>query len=94
MEHDWSMCQSSNIWNVFWIYQVHILSSECRRKVVSARIACAIKSLINVMGLQLECARVLQNSLLVPVLLYDSEVKHVKRKGKVLGLGLCRYSAS
>ena len=34
--------------------------AECRRKVASERIfACAIRSLANVKGLQLQCARVL-----------------------------------
>ena len=48
--------------------------AECSRKVVSGRrVAGAIRSLINARSLQLECARVLQESLLVPVLTYGSE---------------------
>ena len=37
------------------------------------RVASAIRSLINARSLQLECDRVLHESLLVPVLTYDSE---------------------
>ena len=37
------------------------------------RVAGAIRSLVNVMSLQPECARVLHDSLLVPVLKYGSE---------------------
>ena len=43
---------------------------ECRRKVASGRkVAGTIRSL----GLQLECAKMLQEELLVPVLWYGSE---------------------
>ena len=43
---------------------------ECRRKVVSGRKAeGTIRSLVNARGLQLECARVLHESSLEPVLL-------------------------
>ena len=37
------------------------------------RVAGAIRSLVNSRSLQLECARVLNESLLVPVLMYGSE---------------------
>ena len=37
------------------------------------RVAGAINSLINARGLQLECARVLNETLLVPVLVYSIE---------------------
>ena len=37
------------------------------------RVASAIRSLVNAKSLQLECARVLHKSLLVPVLTYGSE---------------------
>ena len=37
------------------------------------RVASAIRSLVNARRLQLECARVLHESLLVPVLVYGSE---------------------
>ena len=48
--------------------------TECSRKVVSGRrVAGAIRSLINAWSLQLEYARVLHESLLVPVLTYGSE---------------------
>ena len=47
---------------------------ECSRKVVSGtRVVGAIRSLVNASGLQIECARVLHESLLVPVLMYGSE---------------------
>ena len=47
---------------------------ECSRKVVSGRKAAgAIRSLVNAKSLQLQCARVLHEQLLVPVLIYDSE---------------------
>ena len=42
---------------------------QCRRKVVCGRrVTSAIKSLLNAMGLQLECARVLHEPLLVSTL--------------------------
>ena len=48
--------------------------AEWSRKVVSGRrVTCAIRSLVNARSLQLECARVLHESLLVPVLTYGSE---------------------
>ena len=48
--------------------------AECRRNVVSGRkFAGAIKFLVNARDLQLECARVLHETLLVPILMYDSE---------------------
>ena len=40
--------------------------AECSRKV-------AIRSLVNARDLQLQCARVLHETLLVPVLMYGSE---------------------
>ena len=43
---------------------------ECSRKVTSGR---AIRSLVNARDLQLECARVLHETLFVPVLMYGSE---------------------
>ena len=46
----------------------------CSRKVVSGRrVVGAIRTLVNARSLQLECARVLHESLLVPVLTYGSE---------------------
>ena len=48
--------------------------AEFRRKVVSwRRVAGAIRSLVNARNLQLECTRVLHESLLVPVLMYGRE---------------------
>ena len=48
--------------------------AECSRKVVSGRrVTDAIRSLVNAMSLQLECGRVLHESLLVPILTYGSE---------------------
>ena len=48
--------------------------AECSRKVVSGRrVAGAIRSLVNAGDLQLECARVLHETLLVPALMYSSE---------------------
>src|SRR5678816_814811 len=47
--------------------------AECSRKVVNSRkVAGAIKLLVNVKGLSLECASVLHESMLLPVLLYSS----------------------
>ena len=37
------------------------------------RLAGAIRSIVNARGLQIECARVLRETLLVPVLTYGSE---------------------
>ena len=46
---------------------------EFRRKVVSKRkVVGTMRSLVNARGLQLECARVLHEVLLVPILLYGS----------------------
>ena len=56
---------------------------ECSRKVESGkRVAGAIRSLVNVRCLQLECARVLHEKLLVPVLTYDSEKMIWKEKDR------------
>ena len=47
--------------------------AECSRKETNERrVAGAIRSLVNTRNLQLECAKVLQESLLVPVLTYGS----------------------
>ena len=51
-----------------------IREEECSRKMASGRkVSAAIRSLFNARSLQLECARVLDDSLLVPVLPYGSE---------------------
>ena len=53
----------------------------CRRELVSGRrIESAIRSLVNARNLQLECARVLHELLLVPVLTYGSEIMIWKEK--------------
>src|SRR5678815_5417319 len=60
--------------------------AECSRKVVNGRkVAGAIKSLVNVKGLSLECDRVLHDGMLLPVLLYSSEttVWNKKYRSKV-----------
>ena len=50
--------------------------AECCRKVASGRrVAGTIRPLVNARSLQLECARVLHESLLVPVLTYGSETR-------------------
>ena len=47
---------------------------EGRRKVASGRVAAgAIRFLVNARNLQLECAKVLHETLLVSVLMYESE---------------------
>ena len=49
--------------------------AEHYRKVASGRrVAGAIRSLVNAKDLQLECARVLHEALLVPVPMYGSEI--------------------
>ena len=63
--------------------------AECCRKVASVRrFAGAISSLLNARGLQLECARIFHESLLVPVLMYGSE-KMIRN-----GLGVYRWTTS
>ena len=53
---------------------------ECSRKMVSGkRVAGAIRSLVNVRDLKLECARFLQETLLVPVLMYGIKTTLGKR---------------
>ena len=58
--------------------------TKCSKKGVSGRrVAGAIRSLVNARDLQLECARFLHETLLVPVLMYG-------RRRRDLGLGLYR----
>ena len=67
---------------------------ECRRKVASERrVASAIRSLVSVRGIQLECARVLHDALLMPVLMYDSKQCFGKRR-RDLELELYRWTTS
>ena len=55
--------------------------AECNRRVASRRkVAGAIRSLVNGRDLQLECDRVLHETLLVPVLTYGSETMLWKEK--------------
>ena len=57
--------------------------AECSRKVASGRkVAGAIGSLVNARSLELECVIVLHESLLVPLLTYDSETVIWKEKEK------------
>ena len=55
--------------------------AECRRKVENGRkVAGAIRFLVNARGLQLECAMVFREILLVLVLMYGSESMIWKEK--------------
>ena len=57
------------------------MGAECSRKVASGRrVEGAIRSLVNGKDLQLECVRVLHDTLLVPVLMYGSETVLWKEK--------------
>ena len=47
--------------------------AECRKNVTSGRRVAGARSLVNARGLLLECARVLHETLLVPILMYGSE---------------------
>ena len=48
--------------------------AECTGKVASGRrVAGAIRTLVNASDLQIECARVLHEKFLVPILMYGSE---------------------
>ena len=50
--------------------------TECHREVVSGRRSTGtIRSLVNYSGLQLQCARALDEILLEPVLIYGSETQ-------------------
>ena len=62
------MYPNSNIWDVF------LDGAECSRKVVSGRrVAGGLISTVNSRDLQIECARVLHEILLVSVLTFGSE---------------------
>ena len=55
--------------------------AKCSRKVVNGRrFAGAIRSLVNARDLQLQCARVLYETLLAPVLIYGSRTMYWKEK--------------
>ena len=54
---------------------------ECSKKVASGRkVAGAFRPIVNVRDLQIECSRVLHERLLVPILMYDSEIMLWKEK--------------
>ena len=58
--------------------------AECSKKVVNYRkVAGAIKSLVDVKGLSLECTRVLHEGMLLPVLMYTSETMIWETEEKV-----------
>ena len=68
--------------------------SECSRKVASGScMAGAIRLIVNAMDLQLECAKGLHETLLVPVLTYGRE-KCYGRRRRYLGLGLYIWTTS
>ena len=53
--------------------------AECSRKVASGRrVAGTIRSLVNARGLQLECGKVLCESLLMLLLMYGRETNDMK----------------
>ena len=69
---DWSMCQNLNIWDL--LEESDRDEADCHRNVASGRrVAGAIRSLVNDRGLQLECARVLHESLFMSVHMYSNE---------------------
>ena len=68
--------------------------AECCRKVASGRkVSGAIRSQANARGLQLECARLLHEGLLEPIMLYDSEIMIWREKMDNLRsfLGIRKY---
>ena len=68
--------------------------AECSRKAASGRrVAGAIRFLVNARDLKHECARILDETLLVPVLTYGSETI-LWREIRGLGLGLYRWTTS
>ena len=71
---------------VFLMNQVHMI--QCHRKMASERrVASAIRSPINARGLQLNCARLLHESLFMAVLMYG-------RRRRGLQLELYRWRNS
>src|SRR5678815_297379 len=59
--------------------------AECSRKVVNGRkVAGAIKSLVDVKGLSLECARALHEGMLLPVLLLS--LIHISEPTRLLSI--------
>ena len=57
--------------------------AECSKKMANGRkVAGAFRSLVNARDLHLECARVLHETVLVPILMYGSETMLWKGKEK------------
>ena len=55
--------------------------AECSRKVANGRkVTGTIRFLVNARNLQLECARVLHETVLVPLLMYTSETRLWEKK--------------
>ena len=68
--------------------------AECSKKTASGRrVVGSIRSLHNVKNLQLQCARVLHETLFVPVLMYGSETLLWKEKERSR-VGLYRWTTS
>ena len=55
-------------WDSFGMNQVQMMQCRSRRNVAGA-----LRFIVNARGLQPECARVLQETLILSVLMYDSE---------------------
>ena len=81
------MSRNSNIWDVFWT-RSGTDRAERSRKVASEKgVAGTIRSIVNVRDLQLECFRVLHETLFIAVLMYGSETMLWKEKER------CRIKA-
>ena len=65
--------ENLNIWGVFWTKQVHMEAECCRKAASGRRVASSIKSLVNARDLQLQFARALHETLLVPILMYGRD---------------------
>ena len=85
MGYDWSICWNLNIWDMFRMNQVQM--RQCHRKVISGKRVSGI-----IRGLQFECARVLHETFLLPLLRYGSMTLIWKEKERSLGLGFCRWT--
>ena len=59
------MSRNLNAWDLFW--------TNSRKVASGKRIAGDIRAMVNARSLQFECARVLHESLVVPVLMYGSQ---------------------
>ena len=62
------MSRNLNTRDVFWTNQI-----QMKQSLVGKRVAGTIRSKVNARDLQLECTKVLHETLLVPVLMYDNE---------------------